>query len=318
MEKIFNVSNPPVTIVLPVFNGGKTLGRCLSSIEALRDVNELRVVILDNCSGDQTLSIAKQYAANSRFQVDVLQNERNIGFLNSLKKILSISKTDFSLLLGHDDFVGKNYFLRLNGYRYSPLDTAIITTQVVSFDPDKDSIPHYVASRHRADGVYSSKYIVDNFTKKDDFGLAFLGMLNTRYFNSSLYDQILPILKKSNYSDLYLKGAFADIYSTLNVFGNKKLHLLHVDSAKVYKGVTKGSVGHESVIRNGIGLKHFEYLDMCHEVYVLSLPKTLLFSNRLALRSLLLAYKSYIKKLIFRLNPHGFSQLLEMTRRTFF
>jgi glycosyltransferase involved in cell wall biosynthesis len=319
VKKIFDSKNPPVTIVLPVYNGDKTLQRCLDSIEGLNGVESLQIIILDNCSTDNSFGISIRYASKSRFTVNVLQNEKNIGFLKSLKKILSISKTQFSLLLGCDDFIGKNYFMCMNGISYDYKNTAIITSRVISFSYTDSLFPHHVVSRNRYDGIYNAKYIIKNFNNKNDFGLAFLGLLNTKYFNSLLFDSVLLSFKNSIYLDQYLKGAFADIYSTLNVFGlNKDLELIHVNAAKVYKGVTKGSVGHESGIRDGKSLNYFEYLDMCNEVYTLSLPRNFLYVNSLAFNSLIIAYYIFIKKLIFTFDLNGFRYLIRMTKRTLF
>ena len=317
MKKIFDSKNPPVTIVIPVYNGERTLVRCFNSIEGLKGVESLNIIILDNCSTDNSFRISVSYASKSRFTVNILQNKKNIGFLNSLKKILSISKTQFSLVLGCDDFIGKNYFLHMNGLSYDSDNTAIITSRVISFSYHEHQLPHHVLSKKRLDGIYNSKYVIKNFNTKYDFGLAFLGLLNTKYFNSLLFDSVLPSFKNSIYFDLYLKGAFADIYSTLNVFGsNKDLELIHVNAAKVYKGVTKGGVGHESVIRDGNSLNYFEYLDMCNELYILSLPRNLLYFNNLAFYFLLVAYYIFIKKLFLNFNLDGITFLIRITKRT--
>lgn len=303
MKKKFDGRSPPVTIVLPVYNGQQSIGRCLSSIEALDMVKNIRLVILDNASEDNTYNIASEFSSRSRFKVDVIRNKTNRGFLNSLIRLLSIGETDFSLLLGHDDFIGKDFFSSIDGHFYDPVKTAIITPRVVFFDQARGGMPHFKGSRHRADGVYAAEYILDNFNKKDDFGVAFLGLLNTRYFNSNLYDKVWLKLTGSRYVDLYLKGAFADIYSTLSVFdSDSSFELHHIDKSKVYKANTKGSVGYESVLRDGVQLSHLEYLEACHEIYVYSQPCKNLLTNKLAARVSYLAFRSSIKEIFLNRN----------------
>jgi hypothetical protein len=207
----------------------------------------------------------------------------------------------------------------MNGLSYDIKNTAIITSRVISFSYVDQQLPHHVVSRKRLDGIYNSRYVINNFNNKDDFGLAFLGLLNRKYFNSLLFDSVLPSFNNSIYLDLYLKGAFADIYSTLNVFGfNKDLELIHVNAAKVYKGVTKGGVGHESAIRNGNSLNYIEYLDMCNEIYTLSLPRKFLYINKLSYKSLVNVYFIFLKKLIFKFDLDGTWYLKRMTKRTLF
>ena len=53
---------PLVSVVTPVFNGGKFLGECIDSVLAQTYTN-WEYVIVDNCSTDATLEIAQRYAA---------------------------------------------------------------------------------------------------------------------------------------------------------------------------------------------------------------------------------------------------------------
>jgi cellulose synthase/poly-beta-1,6-N-acetylglucosamine synthase-like glycosyltransferase len=60
---------PTVTIVIPVLNGEKVLGRCLESIRALDyPGGRMDVVVADNGSTDRTLEIARQYGVRTVVQ----------------------------------------------------------------------------------------------------------------------------------------------------------------------------------------------------------------------------------------------------------
>lgn len=55
-------SQPFVTILTPVYNGAAFLAECIDSVLA-QDYSNWEYVIVDNCSGDETRSIADSYAA---------------------------------------------------------------------------------------------------------------------------------------------------------------------------------------------------------------------------------------------------------------
>jgi len=70
-----NLENPPlVSIIIPTFNSGKTLERCLKSIKEQTYPN-IEVIVVDKGSKDETIKVAKKYgckihviSANERSQ----------------------------------------------------------------------------------------------------------------------------------------------------------------------------------------------------------------------------------------------------------
>lgn len=53
-----------LSIIIPVYNGEKSIGRCLDSVLALGlPSGSLEVIVIDDCSTDQTLSVLQDYAA---------------------------------------------------------------------------------------------------------------------------------------------------------------------------------------------------------------------------------------------------------------
>ena len=57
------------SVIIPVYNGAKVLGRCLDSI-LVQTYEDYQVVIVDDGSTDRSLSVARAYAASDdRFTV---------------------------------------------------------------------------------------------------------------------------------------------------------------------------------------------------------------------------------------------------------
>lgn len=65
-----------ISVIIPVYNAEKTLGRCIDSV--LRQKPRLEVILIDDCSTDGTLEACREY--QSRYSnVYVICNSSNVG-----------------------------------------------------------------------------------------------------------------------------------------------------------------------------------------------------------------------------------------------
>lgn len=95
-----------VTTVIPVFNGAKYIEKtldCLANQTRMPDA----VVVLDNCSTDNTLEIVRAY---KKIDVQIIRHERNLGLFGNMNRALEYaSKTDYLHILTADDIVLPNF-----------------------------------------------------------------------------------------------------------------------------------------------------------------------------------------------------------------
>lgn len=82
-----------ISIIIPTFNSAKTLPLCLKSITNQRN-SLLEVLIVDNCSVDETKHIAKEYGAKLITHKGTQSAARNVG--------MAYAKGDFILFLDSD------------------------------------------------------------------------------------------------------------------------------------------------------------------------------------------------------------------------
>lgn len=69
-----NKSNkkPELSVIIPVYNSGKTINQCLNAV-FLSDFKEFEVIVVDDCSTDNTVEMAKKYPCT------VIRLEKNSG-----------------------------------------------------------------------------------------------------------------------------------------------------------------------------------------------------------------------------------------------
>lgn len=103
MEKEINL--PLVSIVIPVYNREDFVKEAIDS--ALSQTYEnIEVIVVDNCSTDNTWEVLKKYNNPKLF---VFQNEKNIGPVLNWKRGIELSKGTFVKILFSDDKISENY-----------------------------------------------------------------------------------------------------------------------------------------------------------------------------------------------------------------
>jgi glycosyltransferase involved in cell wall biosynthesis len=90
-----------VSIALCTYNGEKYLAKQLDSIFT-QDYLNLEVIVVDDCSMDNTLNILKEYQKRHN-NLQLIINDRNLGFNQNFKKALSLCRADYIAIADQDD-----------------------------------------------------------------------------------------------------------------------------------------------------------------------------------------------------------------------
>lgn len=88
-----------VSVIIPVYNGEKTICRAVDS--ALSQKVELEVLVIDDCSGDRTAEVLERYAGDER--VRILKNQRNMGAAESRNHGVQKARGEYVAFLDADD-----------------------------------------------------------------------------------------------------------------------------------------------------------------------------------------------------------------------
>ncbi|WP_379087221.1 glycosyltransferase [Pedobacter sp. UC225_65] len=93
--------SPLVSIALCTYNGEKYIAHQLDSILS-QSYEAIEIVIVDDCSTDQTLSILIDYQQRDA-RIKLYRNEENIGFNSNFAKCLTLCRGDFVAIADQDD-----------------------------------------------------------------------------------------------------------------------------------------------------------------------------------------------------------------------
>ncbi|MEM9379148.1 MAG: glycosyltransferase [Planctomycetota bacterium] len=98
---------PCVTFGLPVYNGATFLEESLRSLLS-QDYPEIRVVVSDNCSTDETAEICAAFAAEDE-RVSIHRTDRNVGAAANFNRVVELASTPYFAWANHDDLWDPSY-----------------------------------------------------------------------------------------------------------------------------------------------------------------------------------------------------------------
>ena len=99
-----------VDVVVPCYNYGRFLHECVTTVLSQHGV-ELRVLVIDNASTDDTLAVAQGLAAADP-RVEVSRHSVNRGASSSYNEGVDWAAADYFLLLDADDLLAPGALAR--------------------------------------------------------------------------------------------------------------------------------------------------------------------------------------------------------------
>ena len=92
---------PKISVLMPAYNAGLYINEAILSIVHQTYV-DFELLILDDCSTDDTFGIAKMWEKNDS-RITVFRNEKNLGIPQSRNKLISLSNGEFIAWADADD-----------------------------------------------------------------------------------------------------------------------------------------------------------------------------------------------------------------------
>jgi glycosyltransferase involved in cell wall biosynthesis len=143
-----------LTTVIPVYNGAKYLLPTLQSVASQTRPTD-RLIILDNCSTDNTAQVVRDFRS---LACEWRQNERNLGLFGNLNRALTFAtETDCLHLLTADDLIKPFFYERLMSrldncrgrvLAYTPYETIDHEGRLLFSPPTTEGAPERNLSCH--------------------------------------------------------------------------------------------------------------------------------------------------------------------------
>ncbi len=97
-------TNPVMSVIIPVHNQFRLTYQCLASIILAADQTDFEIILIDDCSSDETIHIESCVA-----NLVTIRNENNLGFLHSCNKAAKQARGDYIVFLNNDTMVSKSW-----------------------------------------------------------------------------------------------------------------------------------------------------------------------------------------------------------------
>lgn len=119
--------NEPVDVIVPVYNGLGDLRRCLDSVLAAPISVSQQLIVIDDASPDEAVAAYLREMGRSRPEIEILSNPRNLGFVGTVNRGMSLHPTRDVVLLNSDTLVANDWLGRLQSCAYSQPSIGTVT-----------------------------------------------------------------------------------------------------------------------------------------------------------------------------------------------
>ena len=96
-------AHPQVSVCIDSFNYGRFLPAAIESVLS-QTFTDFELLVVDDCSTDDSFAIAQRYAAGDR-RIVARRHERNLGMVRNRNACLALARGDYVKFLHADDFL---------------------------------------------------------------------------------------------------------------------------------------------------------------------------------------------------------------------
>ena len=100
------MNSPDISVIIPLYRVEEYIEDCLRSV--LEQAIPLDIILVDDCGGDQTATIAKQFLekhANEHTQWQIITHEHNRGLSAARNSALDVARGNYIYFLDSDDIL---------------------------------------------------------------------------------------------------------------------------------------------------------------------------------------------------------------------
>ena len=149
-------TSPLCDIVIPIWNQPERTKRCLESI--VRETAEpIRLILVDNGSEAPTRELLEKFQMESRFPVQIIRNEKNLGFIKGVNQGIRASGAPWICLLNNDTVVTRGWLTELlrTGQGSAKIGLINPTSNSLGFDAGSTPLNDYARSLQGESGRWA-------------------------------------------------------------------------------------------------------------------------------------------------------------------
>lgn len=126
-----------ISIIIPCYNTGKYIEKCLNSLIEQVKQFDYEIILIDDCSQDETAEVIENYISSHDYNIIFLKNKENIGAGASRNKAVQIARYDYVSFIDSDDYISEDFYKNmLEALQENNAD--LVTCDIVVVDSDTD------------------------------------------------------------------------------------------------------------------------------------------------------------------------------------
>jgi glycosyltransferase involved in cell wall biosynthesis len=211
------LNTPTISVLIPTYNYARYLPEAIESVLE-QDFKDFELIIVDDCSKDNTVEVVKAYAArDSRIRFSV--NEKNLGIVGNWNHCMNLARADYvKFLFGDDKLCDPKALTKMYAlFAKCPRATLAASARVIL--DDKSNVTEIW--RTLPDGCYDGREVIQRFLMEN--GRNFVGEPSAVMFRKSDLDRVfdprfLQMMDIEMWFYLLEKGALAYTSEALCAF----------------------------------------------------------------------------------------------------
>lgn len=231
-----------VSIIIPAYNTGKYLKKCLDSIYKL-NMNTIEIIMIDDGSTDDTLDIMKKYKEKEKIETKIV-TQKNQGLSASRNLGLTIAKGKYILFIDSDDFVDTEN-LKIFLKEGIEANVEILMGNSLSYYNKDYIIKDYYSKKLLDKGCQSGYFYIENRVKEKCW---YMGVCRNLYKREFLLMNKLLFKEKLLYED--------NLFSLIT-FSKAKRVKYSKEYFYYYRQIREGSITSKKTLKH---IKHLFYI----------------------------------------------------------
>lgn len=183
--KISQSREPLVSVCIPAYNSEKTIAKTISSL-IIQTYKNLEIIIIDNCSTDETVKIIKEFVDP---RIKIIQNDEHLPAAeNNWNRCFQFAKGEFMAIFHADDvYLPNMIFRQIEIFKKNPIVGGVFTEGDVIDEHDKVIDRLRLPPQISGDTPYTYRELLPIVLEQGDFFLCPSAMIK-----GDVYKKLAP------------------------------------------------------------------------------------------------------------------------------